>query len=273
MKMHSQLQNETSRSGAVEYECDKCRDTEMILYTDENGYEMGRPCECRDRKVWKRRFKNAMIPDEFTHASLTNYQTHADIQKKMHGLTERYLMSFPPTRDKLHQEGMKNFGLIASFGEQRIRSMPDETRMQVKAENNSFGLGKTHLQIGLCKQLIRAGFNVLVISDVSFMDEAMAAKRMSDNGETFQGLLRGVMEADVLMWDDIGKARPTEAKEDLYYNIINERYKRKKPIIFSSNEDRGTLADRIGYAAASRLIGQCGDYLLETKGQDWRLKK
>lgn len=114
---------------------------------------------------------------------------------------------------------------------------------------------------------------MLVISDVSFMDEMMNAKRLSDEGETFNSLLKGVMEADVLVWDDIGKSKPTEAKESLYYNIINERYKHQKPIVFSSNEDRGTLADRIGYAAASRLIGECGNYLLETKGEDWRLKK
>ncbi|SIT91549.1 DNA replication protein DnaC [Edaphobacillus lindanitolerans] len=270
--MSSLQQNEPSKHGA-EYECPQCKDTEMILYIDEDGYSMGRPCECKDRKVWKRRFKNAMIPDEFTYATIENFQHDTDMQKDMHRMTTGYLDRFPAHRDALHKHGMQNFGLVADFGEQRIRRMPDESRTAAKQEHNSFGIGKTHLQIGLCKKLIKAGFNVLVISDVSFMDETMAAKRMSDNGETFHELMRGVMEADVLMWDDIGKAKPSESKEDLYYNVINERYKRKKPIVFSSNEDRGTLADRIGYAAASRLIGQCGDYLLETKGQDWRLKR
>lgn len=277
MRMSSQQQNEERKPGVVEYACDECEDKEFIFYVDDEGYSMGKPCSCRERKAWSRRFKNAFIPEEFTRANLDNYQQDSSVQKTMLQLTEAYLAKYPESSRKL--EGMCNFGLIANIGEQLIRSLPDADRAKAKTKHNNFGVGKTHLQIALSKQLIKRGFNVLVISDVSFMDEMMNARRMNDENETFNGLLHGVMTADVLMWDDIGKARPTEAKEALYYNIINERYKKQKPIIFNSNEDRGTLADRIGYAASSRLIGNCYDaveekeYLLEVEGEDWRLKK
>ncbi|MCP3764216.1 hypothetical protein NLX67_17870 [Domibacillus sp. A3M-37] len=45
----------------------------------------------------------------------------------------------------------------------------------------------------------------------------------------------------------------------MYCQIINERYRKQMPIVFNSNEDRGTFTDKVGYAAASRLIGQCSD--------------
>ena len=149
----------------------------------------------------------------------------------------------------------------------------------MKNEHNNFGIGKTHLQIVLSKRLIKQGFNVLDISDVTFMDEMMNAKRMDDNGETYYKMYESVLKADVLVWDDIGKTKANEAKESLYYNIINECYKQRKPIVFNNNEDRGTLSERIGNVAQSRLIGTCydsevvKDYLLETEGTDWRLKK
>lgn len=278
MKMSLQQPNETKKHGAVEYECGECKDKEIVFsHVDEKGYEIYKPCQCRERKGWRRRFKNAFIPEEFTKANFENYKQNTSVQKSMVRLTEDYLVRFPGSPKDLKE--MNNFGLIANIGEQRIRSMPDADRTQAKTKHNNFGVGKTHLQIALSKQLIKRGFNVLVISDVTFTDEMMNARRMNDGNETFNGLMNGVLSADVLMWDDIGKARPTEAKEALYYNIINERYKKQKPIVFNSNEDRGTLAERIGYAASSRLIGNCydteadKDYLLEVEGEDWRLKK
>lgn len=278
MKMSLRQQNETEKRGVAKYECGECGDMELVLsHVDERGNDIYKPCQCRARKAWRRRFKNALIPDEFQKATLENYRKDSGIQKEMHQLTLDYLSKFPTSPKDL--KGMGNFGLIATFGEQRIRSMPDNVRAEVKVKHNNFGIGKTHLQIALSKLLIKQGFSVLVISDVEFTDEMMNARRMNDENEIFNRLMNGVLSADVLVWDDIGKARPTEAKESLYYNIINERYKRRKPIVFNSNEDRGTLADRIGYAASSRLIGTCyeeeteKDYLLETEGEDQRLRK
>jgi DNA replication protein DnaC len=277
--MSCETSNETEKHGEVEYECSACLDKELIFFIDVEGYSMARPCECRERKAWKRRFKNALIPSEFTNSTFELFKANSSIQKNMLDLSLEYLEAFPKTPLELKKQGMANFGLIAVVGEQRIRSMPDTSKTKMKNEHNNFGIGKTHLQIALSKRLIKQGFNILVISDVTFMDEMMNAKRMDDNGETYYKMYESVLKADVLVWDDIGKAKVTEAKESLYYNIINERYKQRKPIVFNTNEDRGTLAERIGYAAQSRLIGTCydseieKDYLLETEGIDWRLKK
>lgn len=282
MKMYSQKQKETKELGVAEYECEDCNDEGVLFsHTEETGdgykYDMYKPCHCIERKAWKRRFESAFIPEEFTRANFENYQRQTETQQAMFEMTKNYLTRFP---DKsIGAIGVNNYGLIAVIGEQRIHLMPPEVRAEAKVQHNNFGVGKTHLQIALSKQLIKNGLNVLVISDVSFMDEMMNARMMQDGSETFNKLLQGVMDADVLVWDDIGKARPTEAKEALYYNIINERYKKQRPIVFNSNEDRGTLAERIGYAASSRLIGSCydaetdTDFLLEVEGEDWRLKK
>lgn len=265
--------------GVVEqvFECLVCKDTEFIIYKDERGYEFARPCECRERKSWKRRFKNSLIPEEFTNANFENYKRSTKVQHDMYQVTINYLQTFKVEKQ---EDGYKqkiipahNFGLIAVFGEQRLKEVPTNERAEIKRKHNNFGIGKTHLQIALAKRLIKDGFTVFVVSDVTFIEELMQAKRLNDEGETYNSLLNNTLSADVLLWDDIGKVNWTEPRERMYYTIINERYRNQKPIIFNSNEDRGTLADKIGYAAASRLIGQAGDFLMEAEGEDWRLKK
>lgn len=262
--------------GEVDYNCPICKDTELVLYR-ENGYEMAKYCECRERNAWKRRFNQSMIPDEFTNANFENFQRKSKTLESMYQLTFDYIRNFKVEKK---EDGStkkvipsKNFGLIAVFGEQRLKELPPAERSTVKQEHNNFGIGKTHLQIALAKRLIKDGFNVLIVSDVIFIEELMQAKIMKDEGETYNRLLHNTLTADVLIWDDIGKVSWTEPRERMYYTIINERYRKQKPIVFNSNEDRGTLAEKIGYAAASRLIGQAEEFLIEAEGQDWRLKK
>jgi DNA replication protein DnaC len=277
MNKSSEKPKQHEKPGEDEYECPICKDTELVLKRDEQGYEIASFCECRERKAWKRRFKQALIPDEFIHANFENYKRLNPFQQTMYQMTVDYLNEFSVlkqedgTKKKIIPN--KNFGLIAVFGEQRLKELPIGERSIVKQQHNNFGIGKTHLQIALAKRLIKDGFNVLIVSDVIFMDELIQAKMMNDEGETLNRLLHSAIHADVLVWDDIGKAKWSEAKEALYYQIINERYRKQKPIVFNSNEDRGTLSEKIGYAAASRLIGQCDSYLLEVEGEDFRLQK
>ncbi|AMQ22232.1 ATP-binding protein [Geobacillus sp. JS12] len=264
-------QHDEPGDGRGDYECPRCKDAEFLFYRDERGYEFARACECRERKAWRRRFKQALIPDEFIHANFENFRRSAPYQQDMYDMTVEYLQEFS-VENGAKKLSDKNFGFIAVLGEQRLRELPAGKRAEMKQQHNNFGVGKTHLQIALSKRLIKDGFNVLVVSDVTFMDELIQAKMMNDEGETLNQLLYGAINADVLVWDDIGKAKWSEAKEALYYQIINERYRKQKPIVFNSNEDRGTLSEKIGYAAASRLLGQCGPYLLEVEGDDFRLK-
>ncbi|OAH53112.1 DNA replication protein [Domibacillus aminovorans] len=271
------------KHGVDEYECNICKDTELIIGKNEKGYDVATFCECKERNAWKRRFKQSMLPEEFRKANFENYVNQAPIQKRMIELTKSYQQRFDVVTG---EDGRKekiippnNFGLVAVFGEQRIKELPVGDRTAIKQEHNNFGIGKTHLQIALAKQLIKQGFSVLIISDAVFMDDLMQARRANDEGESLNKLLYNVLEADVVVWDDMGKAKWTEPKESMYYRIINERYRKQKPIVFNSNEDRGTLAEKIGYAAASRLIGGCWvegedfEYLLDAEGQDWRLKR
>ncbi|GAA0415291.1 hypothetical protein GCM10008934_02790 [Virgibacillus salarius] len=299
--MSKQSENSTQQKEPLEdINCLDCRDTGMLIEKVEEELKLkgqepmkilkdvGRPCHCVKQKSLKNRFKNALIPDEFKDARFDNYVLESDVQKTLFKAIKDYLEDFPNIIENKPEHN--SIGFMASFGESRIRAMNAEDRYQAKAEHNNFGLGKTHLQMAAAKWILNRirvrdeiapgqkskfdrGCRVLCVSDVTFMDDLTSAKMASDGGETLNKLTESALQADVLVWDDLGKSKHSESKEGLYYKIINERYLHKKPIIFSSNEDTGTLADKIGYAASSRLLGMCGDYLYKVEGKDYRLRK
>lgn len=250
--------------------------------------DVGRPCHCQMQKSLKNRFKNALIPNEFKDARFDSYIKQTKAQQTLYDATMEYLQAFPGIMDG--QLEHNSLGFIAVVGEARIRSMNVDQRNQMKQEHNNFGLGKTHLQMAAAKFILNRirvrdeiapgqkskfdrGCRVLCVSDITLMDDLTNARMANDGGETFNKLMDSAVNVDVLVWDDLGKAKWSESKEGLYYKIINERYLHKRPIIFSSNEDTGTLAEKIGYAASSRLLGMCGERVYEVEGEDYRLGK
>jgi DNA replication protein DnaC len=266
MKSPEEKRTDLLSLNQYEYECGKCQDTEWVSFKGEDGYDYAKECECKPMKVMKRRFKNSLIPDEFKESRFDNYKRTNETQNVLYNGMVDYLKTFETVKKTKNN----SLGFIAVFGEQRIKELSFKERAEVKRKHNSFGLGKTHLQAAAAKWLIKNGHPVLMISDAIFMDDLIQAK-MNDS-EKLNKLLNDVKTVDVLIWDDIGKSKWSEAKESLYYQIINERYRNHQPIIFSSNEDDETLSEKIGYAAASRLFGMARENLYAVEGTDYRVE-
>lgn len=246
-----------------QYACEKCQDKGFIV----NGWSAVE-CSCLQQKRLQMRMKKAMIPEEFQDAEFKNFQATTPKQQFMLQAIYNYLKDFR----RIQNENQNSFGFIAEYGEQKLREEKTQAkRSELKRKYNNFGIGKTHLQIAAAKTLIRNGIPTLIVSDVTLMDELSRAKTYKDEGEEFNRILWACLKADVLVWDDIGKAKTSETRRDLYYQIINDRYRNRKPIIFSSNEDHETLTERIGDASASRLFGMSKNHLYVVSGNDFRL--
>lgn len=253
----------TTSSRVSPKQCPICDDAEWII----DG-QYAKPCRCAKQKQLIRRMKNAMIPDEFADAQLDTYLVKNPVQKLMREAVERYLAEFDQIRNQSHN----SLGFIAAYGEQKIREIRDHRqRAEVKREHNNFGIGKTHLQVAAAKELIHRGYSALIVSDVVFMEDLSKARAYNDEGEEINRLLGAAIQADILVWDDIGKAKTSDFRRDMYYQVINERYRARRPIMFSSNEDMETLTEKIGDAAASRLFGMAKRWLYAVEGPDYRL--
>lgn len=282
MQKKMQTDEEACQVSSSEYKCPKCKDSEFVfrkepqIRYDSEGQEkvyyveVGEPCDCRDQRMLERRLQNALIPEEFASARFDSYIQETTAQQLLYKTMADYLRTFPEIERTRHN----SLGFMAEFGELRIRQLPPKERAEAKLKYNNFGLGKTHLQVAAAKYLMKhgEGKRVLMIADATFMDDLIAAKMAKDDGEELNRLLGYAISVDVLIWDDIGKSKHSEAKENLYYQIIDGRYRKKKPILFSSNEDDETIAEKIGYAAWSRLQGMAKNFLVAVSGEDYRTK-
>ncbi|MHA4207360.1 DNA replication protein [Bacillus cereus] len=265
-------------------DCEICGDKGYTFVKEPSEFLKGKfvdvaiECECLERKSLMARFKNAMIPTEFENARFDNYKRESSVQKTLYDAMIEYLKIFNEIKDSK----MNSIGFIASLGETVIKNLPPGERNQVRQENNSYGLGKTHLQIAAAKYALSKfkvvdertsrlrGIRVLCVQDVNIMAEIQSAAFLNDNKKRLNELLHDLCTCDILVWDDIAKSKYSEFKEDMYYKIINERYLRNLPIWYTSNEDLDTLEDKIGFAAADRLYGMSKKYLYQVKGVSYR---
>lgn len=179
---------------------------------------------------------------------------------------EQYLQNY----QEIKSTNKNSMGMIAEFGEQTIKDINDpKTKREYKQKYSSYGIGKTHLQAAVANYLLfTLKQTVLFVRDVEIMQKLQGCKY--NDPIRYQNLIEDMTRRDVLIWDDLGKSKASDAKQDIYYEVINQRYVNRKPILFSSNEDEDTLGDRVGYAALDRLIGMSGKYLLLLKGESYR---
>ena len=122
------------------------------------------------------------------------------------------------------------------------------------------GTGKTHLAVAIL-DVVREGLFVV-------MPELLAdLKTEMDTGE--RRLLQEVIEAKLLVLDDIGFERQTPWTESIVAEILNGRYNRNLPTVITTNLALGkSLDERVTPRIASRLNEMCET--VNVTGKDWR---
>lgn len=73
----------------------------------------------------------------------------------------------------------------------------------------------------------------------------------------------------LLFLDDLGSERMSEWVAETFYLVINYRYNRMLPTIFTSNFGVADLAERIGDRTVSRIVGSSD--VVELQGPDRRI--
>jgi DNA replication protein DnaC len=151
------------------------------------------------------------------------------------------------------------------------------------------GTGKTHLAVGIIKELIlNKGIPCLFYDYRELLKEIQNSYNAAVQ-TTELDVLRPVFETDVLVLDELGAVRPTEWVWDTVSLILNSRYNDNRTTIITTNFDdqpaasaagpvsiaraaaRGeTLGDRIGERMRSRLHEMCRVITLD--GADFRQK-
>ncbi|MBV9217252.1 MAG: ATP-binding protein [Acidobacteria bacterium] len=138
----------------------------------------------------------------------------------------------------------------------------------------SVGVGKTHLAVSILKGLTERGFDCLFYDFATLLKEIQDSYNASTQTSEL-GVLSPVLNAPVLVLDELGASKPTDWVRDTMAHVINTRYNDKKLTIFTTNylDQRRTdrdevLEDRIGTRLRSRLYEMCDTVVMI--GNDYR---
>ncbi len=121
------------------------------------------------------------------------------------------------------------------------------------------GLGKTGIAVSLLLEAMHAGSGGLYVVMPSFLSRIRATyTRGKDDEEVDEtDVLASVIEAPLLVLDDLGKVTLTEWGQEKLFTVVNERYLAGRRTIVTSNLDPedGSLEAHLWPATWDRLRG------------------
>jgi DNA replication protein DnaC len=142
------------------------------------------------------------------------------------------------------------------------------------------GIGKTHLAVAVLRRVITTKGARGLFYDTRDLLRVIRSTYNPLVRTAEMDILRPVMEADLLVLDDLGSEKTSEWVEETMNLIVNTRYNERRHTIFTSNFDDTpdeaaesettdfTLKERIGFRIHSRLHEMCE--FLEWDGADFR---
>src|SRR6266481_9798264 len=217
-------------------------------------------CECRLEFRGKTLLSAARIPKRYEHCELSNFEFDGP---------HRNLATARMAACKFVEEyPLDNTGLLLI---------------------GSIGVGKTHLSVGIIKELLLSRGVACLFYDYRELLKQIQNSYNDSVKVTELDVLRPVFETEVLVLDELGAVKPTEWAWDTVSLILNTRYNNNRTTIITTNfEDQAaagvsntlsavraaareeTLGDRIGERMRSRLHEMCR--IIKLDGLDFRQK-
>jgi DNA replication protein DnaC len=131
----------------------------------------------------------------------------------------------------------------------------------------SCGVGKTHLAVAALVEIIDAGkTGKMLFTNFQDLNQEIQASFDDHSSASKSEILRPLLDADLLVLDELGSQKPTTFVQDILYYIINTRYNGERTTIFTTNytdelsagggevdQKPQRLVDRIGERLRSRL--------------------
>lgn len=224
------------------YNCPICRD---LLYTfNEEG--QAEPCKCKDKVEAKKKLEICGLSEFFKYKTFSTYKADDPVLKEAKNIAIDYCIKF--------KENPKYDKSIILSGQP--------------------GSGKTHLGAAIMLNLIENNIgclyveyiNMLITLKQSVMDDINYIKQLDKYTNT-----------RILFLDDFLKGKPNDADLKYIFEVVNDRYLKKKPMIISTEKSPKEILE-FDEAIGSRIIEMCGGIekgniiLFQGKNLNYRLR-
>lgn len=115
------------------------------------------------------------------------------------------------------------------------------------------GNGKTHLAAAIVNELSKKAY-IVVFQSVPELLQRIRSTFNSENKENETQIMRALLECDLLILDDIGAEKTTEWVEEKLFNIIDGRYRKELPTLYTSNLEPKELKNQVGKRSYDRMV-------------------
>jgi len=196
------------------------------------------PCDCTIDDRVDRILARARVPERYRHCDFENYETDNEIENISRDQLAAWNRSL--TQAKLVvQKFAAEFPLGSEHG---LLLM------------GPCGVGKTHLAVAALKEIVLRGHSGL------FYDYRELLKQIQDsynpeNQATEMSVLEPVLQAEVLVLDDVGSSKPSLWALETVGHILNTRYNEKRVTLLTTNYLDTDADVSSAPASTSRVIG------------------
>lgn len=224
------------------YDCPVCRDTG---YTGETIRER---CACVTKRYQKHLRRAIGLPE--------------DSRETFEGYDESLFPDTPLPGSRMTER--QAMARVRSYCEKWADTYPAQEPRDLVLTGKS-GLGKTFLLHAMAQRLIERNASVLLLSAYSFLEIARRSWFEQDGG------MDDLIGSEILMLDDLGSEPLMQniTIEQLFH-LINERQRRGKATVISTNLSIEEIQGRYTERIASRLTDARSCLVLPLRGHDLR---
>jgi len=196
--------------------------------------------EARER-AWQQQVGAAGIPERFQNRTLKNFVAETPDQAYALDFASRYADSF--------DQALKTGRSAVFLGKP--------------------GTGKTHLAVGIGLRIMHRDHRTVL-----FTTTMRAIRRVKDtwtrgNDESETQAIAALVFPDLLILDEVGVQFGSETEKLILFDVLNERYEKRKPTLLLSNLDLNGVRAYLGERVFDRLREDAGE-LVAFGWDSWR---